>query len=409
VSALRIVAIMAVLVLSAFAWMTLGASLDIRTQGQDASLREKVGDLWGTPQTQKAPTFYAPGGKGSAELPILGTDVRADLKSDQRRKGLLWYATYGVDFRGTYRVRNSAARQTRMSMVLLLPAPGADYDGFAVTVDGRPVETTFGGGTATTRFETPAGGTATVDVRYRTQGLDSWSYAASGSGPDAIRDFSLTMSTDFTDVDFPDGAVSPTAKRRTPAGWELTWKYDSLVSGRPIALTMPKPLNPGPIASRISYFAPVGLLFFFATLVLLTATRGLRVHPMNYAFLAGGFFAFHLLFAYLADQVDINVAFAAAAITSMTLCVGYLWLALGRCAALVEAAVAQLIFLVLFSYSFFFEGYTGLTITIGAIVTLAYFMARTGRTDWDGILGREKRMPYAPPPVPGPQPVAPSG
>jgi hypothetical protein len=407
VSALRIFAITVILTLSAFAWMTLGASVDLRTNGQDSSLRDKVGDLWGTPQTQKAPTFYAPGGKGSAELPVLASDVSADVKLDQRRKGLLWYATYNVDFRGTYRVRNGAAERPNMSMVLRLPAPGADYDGFAVTVDGRPVETTFGGGTATTRFDVPAGRTATVDVRYRTQGLDSWSYAASGSGPDAVRDFSLTMRTDFANVDFPDGAVSPTAKSRTPAGWELTWKYDSLVSGRPIALTMPKPLNPGPIASRISYFAPVGLLFFFATLVLLTATRGLRVHPMNYAFLAAGFFAFHLLFAYLADQVDINVAFAVAAITSMGLCVGYLWLVIGRCAALVEAAVAQLIFLVLFSYSFFFEGYTGLTITIGAVVTLAYFMARTGRTDWGEIFDREQRMRRVPPPAPAPQPVAP--
>ena len=35
----------------------------------------------------------------------------------------------------------------------------------------------------------------------------------------------------------------------------------------------------------------------------------------------------------------------------------------------VEAGVAQLIYLVLFSYAFFFKGFTGLAVTIGSILT----------------------------------------
>jgi hypothetical protein len=37
---------------------------------------------------------------------------------------------------------------------------------------------------------------------------------------------------------------------------------------------------------------------------------------------------------------------------------------------------------VLFSYAFFFEGYTGLSITVGAIVTLFVVMQMTGRIRW---------------------------
>lgn len=40
-------------------------------------------------------------------------------------------------------------------------------------------------------------------------------------------------------------------------------------------------------------------------------------------------------------------------------------------------------FLVLFTYAFFFEGYTGLTITIGSILTLAAMMQFTGRVNWE--------------------------
>jgi len=41
-----------------------------------------------------------------------------------------------------------------------------------------------------------------------------------------------------------------------------------------------------------------------------------------------------------------------------------------------------LIYLVLFSYAFFFEGFTGLAITIGAILTLFVVMQMTGRIQW---------------------------
>jgi VIT1/CCC1 family predicted Fe2+/Mn2+ transporter len=39
-------------------------------------------------------------------------------------------------------------------------------------------------------------------------------------------------------------------------------------------------------------------------------------------------------------------------------------------------------FLVLFSYAFFYPGYTGLIITVGAIITLAVLMFATARVNW---------------------------
>ena len=48
-----------------------------------------------------------------------------------------------------------------------------------------------------------------------------------------------------------------------PAGWNLTWSYKDLVSGYQIAMVMPEKLQPGPLAGKISLFAPVSLFFFF--------------------------------------------------------------------------------------------------------------------------------------------------
>jgi len=47
-----------------------------------------------------------------------------------------------------------------------------------------------------------------------------------------------------------------------------------------------------------------------------------------------------------------------------------------------EAGTAQLIYLVIFSYAFFWKGFTGLAITIISIVTLFVVMQATGRIKW---------------------------
>ncbi|MEI9893993.1 MAG: hypothetical protein WDN28_08900 [Chthoniobacter sp.] len=52
--------------------------------------------------------------------------------------------------------------------------------------------------------------------------------------------------------------------------------------------------------------------------------------------------------------------------------------------------------MVLFSYSFFFDGLTGITITVGAIITLALLMAFTARVKWDDALTSRT----GPPPMP---------
>ena len=58
-----------------------------------------------------------------------------------------------------------------------------------------------------------------------------------------------------------------------------------------------------------------GTFFFFVVAILATAA-GRALHPMHYFFFGCAFFAFHLLFAYLVDVLDIRVAFAIAAVTT---------------------------------------------------------------------------------------------
>ena len=171
-------------------------------------------------------------------------------------------------------------------------------------------------------------------------------------------------------------------KTANGSGWDLAWSYKNLVSGYQIAMVMPEKLQPGPLAGRISFFAPVSLFFFFFLMLIITTLRGIDLHPMNYFFLAAAFFSFHLLLAYLVDHVSIHVAFGISAVVSVFLVVSYLRLVVGIHFASREAALAQLVYLVMFSYAFFLKGFTGLAITIGSVITLFVAMQVTGRIRW---------------------------
>jgi hypothetical protein len=71
-----------------------------------------------------------------------------------------------------------------------------------------------------------------------------------------------------------------------------------------------------------------------------------------------------------------------ASVVSVALVVSYLRLVVGMRFAALEAGTAQLIYLVLFSYALFWKGFTGLTITVIAIITLFVVMQATGRIRW---------------------------
>ena len=133
---------------------------------------------------------------------------------------------------------------------------------------------------------------------------------------------------------------------------------------------------------------------------------------MNYFFLAAAFFAFHLLFAYLVDVVELSVAFAVSSVVSLGLVTSHLRIVQGAKAAFLQAGTAQLIFLVGFSLAFFHEGQTGLTVAIGAVVTLFVLMQLTARVRWSEVFGgtdvEEGPVGGAPVGVPGLGPRGPA-
>ena len=386
----RLIAIVFIFACVSLAWFVLAGVTVVRTQDINRQLAPQVGELWGPPLTQIAPTAFV----ASADRAVRGqtvqiesSDLKVNLDLDYRQKGLLWYSTYKVDFDGAYKFVNPLEQPVTMTIQYAFPAANTIYDNFKFEINGTQIlpDSDLSKGLTST-ITLGSRETANVRVTYRSRGVDRWLYKF-GPGITNVKNFNLVVTTNFRDYDLPQQTVSSTTKDATSHGWKLGWKFDSTVAGFQVGVEMPKKTQPGPLVSQMSFFAPVSLLFFFAVLVIVGAVRGQaeRLHPMHYFFLGAAFFSFHLLFAYLADQIAVELAFAIATIVSLLLVITYV----GRVAnwkfALREVGIAQFLFLVLFSYAFFYEGYTGLVITIGAIITLAVMMQVTAKVDWEEV------------------------
>jgi len=400
---------MAILVCTTAAWFLLGTALDDRTDDSSRKIRAEVAGLWGPPIIQLHPQAWyetpnAPGGK-AVILPS-SSKVAVGLAYAAMQRGLLWNRTYDASLTGAYVFTNPTRIAQTFYISFPLPTDTAGLKGFAFRLGedaDQPAAIPGSSGAVTRAVVVPALGSVSLNVAYQTRGTNTWSYQFQDNR--RISGFRLDMLTDFPQIDFPIGTASAD-ENRTPVGkgLKLFWDYPDVLAAKSIGMEMPKKLNAGPIAARIVFFAPVSLLFFVTIIILIGSLRGVALHPMHIFFVAAGFFAFHLLFAYLVDLLSLPVSFGIATLISLALVCTYLR-AVGGKTLLLIALPAQLIYLILFSASFFIDGLTGITLTLLGIITLAILMTLTAKVDWRAILTQQAK-PSAPnripPPIGGP-------
>ncbi|HSP44250.1 MAG TPA: hypothetical protein VLO11_15350 [Luteolibacter sp.] len=395
---IHLLASLAIVGCTAVGWFILGAALTVRTQQSGSTMRGEVADVWGPIITQQHPQAWfdtpnAPGGR-AAVLPS-SSDIRVKLDSDPKQRGLVWHRTYDVAFEGIYVFTNPTKIPQTFYLSFPLPTDTSGLSGFEFRIgdDDASRAVPAASGVVTRAVQLPASGSITLHTAYGTRGTDTWRY----DFPDKrrISGFQLAMETNFHEINFPVGTGSASRRDAGEGGWQLAWDYPDVLAAQAIGMDMPKLLNAGPIAARIAFFAPVSLLFFVTVMLLLGAMKGIPLHPMHVFFVSAGFFAFHLLFAYLVDLLPLAMSFAIATITSLLLVSGYLK-AVGGKAMFAIALPAQLAYLIAFSASFFIDGLTGITLTVLSVATLALLMFLTARTDWRTFFARR------PPPLPQP-------
>lgn len=399
-NAFRLFMIAVIYVVVSIGWVILGSTIYLRTESQSDRLGPEVDARWGpSGLVQPAPS------PDPAE-----STVTVAFDHQDRYMGLVWFSTYTAEFTGTYKVAHPANRAGPVAFTFPLPGKAHVFENLSVTLDGQALDVADTKRGNDLVVPVPDGPEEhTVVVTYRTQGRDRWVYDFAGSGDETtvLKKFSLTATTNFTDIDYPKGSASPKPEpaKPVPGGMKAEWRFENRSTRQQIGIEMPIRVNAGPIAGRMSFFAPVSLLFFFTVLFTIVVLRKVPLHPMHYLFVSAGFFAFHILLAYLVDKIDIHYAFWICAAVSVFLVVNYMRMVAGVKFAVVYVGVAQLVYLIGFSYAFFWPDNTGLTVVIVAIITLAVLMVATAKVAWDEVFARPA-VPPGPrvPPAPGATP-----
>jgi hypothetical protein len=431
---LRIVGIIFAFFVTSIGWLILGGVTTSRTSGQQGELRGEVADLWGHPQTQAAPGLNFAwvterevvktekvGGEEKLvrervaetqqkEMSPASSRLAVDLHLDRRLRGLVWYALYDVAFDGAWTYVHKEQTPGKLTLSFAFPDGQAIYDQFRFAVNGEDFARTLRptNGAVAMSIDVKPGDTVKLDIGYKSRGMSEWRYTPA-AGVANLEDFELKMTTDFADIDFPSATMSPSTKERTGSGWALDWTFRQALTGRSIGMIMPNHIQPGELSAELSFSAPISLFFFFLVIFVLATLRNIDIHPINYLFLGAAFLCFHLLFAYSVDHIPVVHAFVASSVVSLILVVSYLRLVVSARFAFVEAGLAQIVYLIGFSLAHFWDGYTGLTVTVLSILTVFLLMQLTGRIRWSEALARRPASPQPPaPPPPAAPPPAPA-
>lgn len=381
----QVAGIVAAYLMISLLWVAFGMVMDRRTSGHDAALRAAVSKLWGAVLKQRA--LWVSDRDGRPYL-LDSTAIDLDLKLDHRQKGLLWYSTYRVRFSSQYQISNEQKKSQIVFLTFALPSSGGIINNFHLRAGGIEVtDYTLEGASMRKELLLPPGTSQKIEISYESQGMDEWWYDFSAEGG-RVNNFSFTMRTDFNEIDFPEGSVSPTEKRREGKGWILTWNYSNFLSGSRIGMILPQKVNLAPWLVKVSFTAPASLFLFFFVLYIFTILRNVKMHPVNYLFVGAGCFTFQLLLSYLVDHLSLPLSFLLASLVSLFLVVSYVRHLAGTRFALIETAISQLVYVIGFAYTLLFEGERGFAITILCIATLYIVMQATAKTDWERPFSR---------------------
>lgn len=365
---MRLPTLLMIYLLLALGWVSVSKLLQDRHQSQDRTLRHAVTKLWGTAHHQNTPKLE--------KRAITDSQIEVDLELDYRKKGMFWYSTYRVIFDARYQVRAGTD-----SDVLSFPLPSRDgiYSDFEVLINEKPVEYQLHEGAVSIAISKRS--EQMVRVRYHSQGSEQWWYdfATSTLAPSG---FNLILRTNFEDIDFPDGSMSPTVKTRTDSGWALNWNYDKVLSGGQIGITMPRKGNPGPLLVDMCMAAPAGLFLFLLVVGTFSLVFEGNLTEIHFAFLGAGYFCFHGLFLYLGDHLPLSIAFTVSAATALFVNVSYARKVSSDEFAFKRLLPALVLYLVLFSSAFLKEGMRGLPLVILAILTLHILMQVTANYEF---------------------------
>ena len=148
---------------------------------------------------QPAPSIETkvPGSTRKIRLIPIANDIDVDVQLEHRWKGLIWYSTYLVAFKGRYTIKNETGIVQAARLHFSFPSQSATYEALGFYIDDHEHDVDIDTAEGIRRIITLApGATRSFELRYRTRGLSSWHYRLA---PDSGRtkNLHLTVKTNF--------------------------------------------------------------------------------------------------------------------------------------------------------------------------------------------------------------------
>ncbi|MBN2435847.1 MAG: hypothetical protein JXK07_11340 [Spirochaetes bacterium] len=332
---------------------------------------------------------------------FLDHNVKIDIRSNIRKKGLMKFAGYNLGFSSSYKFKNTSDRKLVYNFNFPLPSEAGNITGIAVNLNGEKYtgDVNYADG-IDWKGELSPDEEVKFDVVYNAQGLNVFEYGL-GSSLNRNQEYSVEpaqknvaagvevgsfyteLATDFTDVIIPDGAMAPSSGLTDDQGSIYKWESANLVLTQKIGLDFTIKANYGEIFAKIFYYSPITIFLFIAFLLVFSIARQIRIHPVNFIFVMAGFFVYYLLSSYLVSYLNILVAIAISLTVSTLMSVYYIY-SMSKNGELTKiAALCFVIFQWFFSATFFFPKHTGLMITLASVAALFILMKLTAAIDWE--------------------------
>ena len=205
--------------------------------------------------------------------PFVSERHEITLRQNPRNKGTAIYAGFETECRLVYTLKNPVNRAVNATLRFPLPSERAIFNDLEVKLNGNNVleHVQVTGGQLVLKPDLAAGETFTVEVAFKSRGLDYWYFQVREARE--IRDFQLLLHLpDLAKVDlnYPEGCMAPMEITPTAdgKGCTLSYKLDHALSNKGMGVAMPTQRQPGATADAVLAQTEKAWVLLFAAMLL---------------------------------------------------------------------------------------------------------------------------------------------
>ena len=365
-------------------WELFAGRLEARTTRAMGAASD-VAHIWGGPLLQPQPQVRWR--RADADTPELSagelsrTDVQIALDAQYRRRGIIEFPGYLADFDGSYRFKNPAgdtASHVGFTVGLPVQKDALMLSDLKLLVDGveDAGHTEYTPERIAWTGRIPRDAEVTFQLHYRARGLERFGYTFNrlgvpGDGVRPVTAFKLAMTVRGARgaIDFPVGAMAPTAQGPVEGGELLVWDVERLLTSFDVGVVLPDSRGVATALGKLIDNAPFFFLLYGAGLLYALSGVRKKARALHVLGLSGAYFLYFPLATYLTAYLPWPVASSVALLGISLLAVLHAWRFITVRAALL-VTLCQLFFLAVPAAAYLVPAHTGLILVLAAFLAL---------------------------------------